>query len=72
MSYDIMFHMPGINFFNQTHFAILANGYKKNPFIDVFYHQSSERHPGHIARALPYTRGGRVRTGDQTTASPTP
>ncbi len=21
------------------------------PFIDVFYHQSSERHPGHTARA---------------------
>ncbi len=44
----------------------------KNPFIDVFYHQSSERHPGHTARAPPFTRGGRVRTGDQTTTSPTP
>jgi hypothetical protein len=44
----------------------------QNPFIDVFYHQSSERHPGHTARAPPFTRGGRVRPGDQTTASPTP
>jgi hypothetical protein len=44
----------------------------KISFIDVFYHQSSERHPGHTARAPPITRGGRVRTGDQTTASPMP
>jgi hypothetical protein len=46
--------------------------HKKNPFIDVFYHQSSERHPGHTTRAQPLSRGGRVRTGDQTTASPMP
>jgi hypothetical protein len=39
----------------------------KNPFIDVFYHQSLERHPGHTARAPPFTRGGRVRTGDRLT-----
>jgi hypothetical protein len=44
----------------------------KPPFIDVFYHQSSEQHPGHTARAPPITRGGRVRTGNQTTASPMP
>jgi hypothetical protein len=44
----------------------------KYPFIDVFYHQSSERHPGHTARAPPIMRGGRVRTGDQTTARPMP
>ncbi len=44
----------------------------KIPFIDVFYHQSSERHPGHTARAPPLSRGGRVRTGDQTTATPMP
>ncbi len=42
------------------------------PFIDVFYHQSSERHPGHTARAPPIMHGGRVRTGDRTTASPMP
>jgi hypothetical protein len=36
---------------------------KNNP--DVFYHQSSERYPGHTARAPPITRGGRVRTGEQ-------
>ena len=46
--------------------------HKKNPFIDVFYHQSLERHPGHTARAPPFSRGGRVQTGDQTTASPMP
>jgi hypothetical protein len=27
---------------------------KKNPFIDVFYHQSSERHPGHTAYDIVY------------------
>jgi hypothetical protein len=46
--------------------------YAKIPFIDIFYHQSSERHPGHTARAPPLSRGGKVRTGDQTTASPMP
>jgi hypothetical protein len=39
----------------------------KIPFIDVFYHQSLERHPGHNARAPPITHGDRVRNGDQTT-----
>ena len=46
--------------------------WKKNPFIDVFYHQSSEQHPGQTAGALPLSRKGRVRSGDQTTASPRP
>jgi hypothetical protein len=46
--------------------------YLKKPFIDVFYHQSSERHPGHTARAPPITRGGWVRSGDPTTTSPIP
>ncbi len=32
--------------------------YKKNPFIHVFYHQSSERHPGHTARAILHVRVG--------------
>jgi hypothetical protein len=32
----------------------------KNPFIDVLYHQSSERHPGHTARAPPFTRGAKM------------
>ncbi len=30
---------------------------KKIPFIDLFYHQSSKRHPGHTAMAPPITRG---------------
>ncbi len=44
----------------------------KIPFIDVFYHQSLALHPGHTARAPPLSHGGRVRTGDQTTARPMP
>jgi hypothetical protein len=46
--------------------------FKKIPFFYVLYHQSSERYPGHTARAPPLSRGGRVQTGDQTTASPMP
>ena len=41
-------------------------------FIDVFYHQIRNGIRGYTARAPPLSRGGRVRTGDQTISSPTP
>ena len=41
-------------------------------FIDVFYHQVRNGIQGHTTRAPPLSRGGRVRTGDQTIASPMP
>jgi hypothetical protein len=61
--------LPGME--GKSFTANLHEG-KQTPFIVVFYHQSSERHPGHTARAQPITRWGKVRTGDQTTASPMP
>ena len=39
-------------------------------FIDVFYHQIRNGIQGYTTRAPPFSRGGRVWTGDQTISSP--
>jgi hypothetical protein len=42
---------------NEALLAAMAESENKIPCIDVFYHQSSEQHPGHTARAPPISRG---------------
>ena len=51
----------------------LARLKREKSFIDVFYHQIRSGIQGYTTRAPPLSRGGspgRVRTGDQTIASP--